>query len=107
MSYHGTTHNETFDLLQEDYLVTRDNNTLATMYEVAKEVAYNYLAKYCRSRSLHLDLEELSHDSSMYIIEQYLRKPEFRVAKLSAYIYFGVIKNLYKNKNREQKELSY
>jgi hypothetical protein len=41
------------------------------------------------------------------VIEQYLRKLDFKVNKISAYIYFGVIKTLFKDKDMEIKEVSY
>jgi hypothetical protein len=72
-----------------------------------KEIAYNYINKYCRKKGITLDIKELSHDSALFVIEQYLRKPDFKVKKISAYIYFGTIKNLFKESKREQMEISY
>jgi hypothetical protein len=106
--YEGETHNEQYEKLQQEYLKNRDNNILGEMYGIAKQAAFNYLRKYCQSHGLtHLEIEEKSHDASLYIIEQYLRKPEFRVTKLSAYIYFGVKKALFTNSDTEQREVSY
>jgi hypothetical protein len=101
------THNEQYDSLQAEYLKTRDNRTLGKMYEVAKQAAFNYLRKYCNSRGIKLDNEEMSHDAAMFVIEQYLRKPEWSVQRISAYIHFGVIKVLYRDKERETREVSY
>jgi hypothetical protein len=101
------THNELYEELQKKYLETRDSKTLGEMYEIAKEAAFNYIAKYCRNRGIRLDLEELSHNSAVFVIEQYLKKPQFEIGKISSYIYYGVIKSLYKDKNREQLEVSY
>jgi hypothetical protein len=102
------THNELYEDLQKKYIITRDNNTLGKMYEIAKQAAFNYIKKYCQSHGLYnLDIDELSHDASLFVIEQYLKKPEFRVGKISAYIHFGVIKALFKNKNIEMMEVSY
>jgi hypothetical protein len=78
------------------------------MYDVAKEAAYNYLNKYCRKKGIRLrNLDEMAHDSAMFIIDQYLRKPGFKILRLSAYIYFAVIKTLFKNKGVETREVSY
>jgi hypothetical protein len=99
-------HNESYDSLQTEYLKTRDGRTLGRMYEIAKEAAFNYLRKYCRSHGVSLDIEELSHDAAMFVIEQYLRKPEWKVLRISAYIHFGVIKVLYRDKERETREVS-
>jgi hypothetical protein len=54
----------------------------------------------------NLDINEKSHEAATFVIEQYLRKPEFRVGKISAYIYFGTRKALFKNKNIEMNECS-
>jgi hypothetical protein len=102
------THNEQYEKLQEEYLKNRDNKTLGQMYSIAKEAAYNYLKKYRQQHGLYnLDIKEKSHEAALFIIEQYLKKPEFHVDKLSAYIYFGCLKSLFKNIKTEQMELSY
>jgi hypothetical protein len=102
------THNEQYEALQKEYLETRDNKVLGEMYLIAKEAAANYIKKYCRSKGLYnLDIEEKSHDAALFVIEQYLIKSKFKVEKLSAYIHFGVIKVLFKNKNIEISEISY
>jgi hypothetical protein len=106
-SYDGITHNEIYEKLQQKYLINRDKKTLGEMYLIAKEASRNYLLKYCRTRGIHLNIDELSHDSSMFVIEQYLRKPDFKVGKISAYIHFGVKKVLFKDKDIEMRELSY
>jgi hypothetical protein len=101
------THNERYESLQEEYMTTRSNKTLGKMYEVAREAAFNYLRKYCNNRGIRLDTEELSHDAAMFVIEQHLRKPEWTVQKISAYIHFGVLKVLFGDKERETREVSY
>jgi hypothetical protein len=101
------THNELYDELQDKYLQTRDSKILGKMYEIAKEVAYNYITKYCNNKGITLDIEELSHNSSIFVIEQYLKKPNFRVKKISSYIYFGTIKILFTNSEIEMAEVSY
>jgi hypothetical protein len=111
--YNGVTHNEEYEEQQKIYLENRDNKIVADralgrMYLIAKQAAFNYINKYCRSRGLHnLDVDELSHEASTYVIEQYLRKPQFNVGKISAYIHYGVIKVLYRNKDHEMMEVSY
>jgi hypothetical protein len=106
--YNGITHNEQYEKLQIEYLKTKDNKILGKMYEISKQAAYNYIKKYCQSHGLYnIDTDELSHEASLFVIEQYLNKPEFSVGKISAYIHFGVIKALFKNKNIEMNEVSY
>jgi hypothetical protein len=77
------------------------------MYKLCVDIASNYIGKYERERGLQLDIPELSHDSALYAIEQYLKKPEFKIKRISAYMYFGCIKILYRDKDREQREVSY
>jgi hypothetical protein len=106
--YEGATHNEQYEKLQQEYLKNRDNNILGEMYRIAKRAALNYLRKYCQSHGLiHLEIEEKSHDAALFVIEQYLKKQNFKVEKISAYIYFGVKKALFTNSDREQREISY
>jgi hypothetical protein len=101
------THNDSYNELQKEYLKERDNKILGKMYEIAKQVSFNYINKYCKKKGIILNIEELSHDSALFVIEQYLRKPEFKVKKISAYAYFGTIKSLFKNKKIEMTEISY
>jgi hypothetical protein len=106
--YEGTTHNEIYEELQNKYLKTKDNKTLGKMYEIAKQAAFNYIKKYCQSHGLYnFDISEKSHDAALFVIEQYLKKPEFKIDKISAYVYFGVQKSLFKNKDIEMREVSY
>jgi hypothetical protein len=78
------------------------------MYLIAKEAAKNYISSYWKKHGLYnYDIEEKSHDSALFVIEQYLRKPQFKVDKISAYIYFGVKKSLFINKEIEMSEVSY
>jgi hypothetical protein len=102
------THNMRFSELQEEYLKARDGKYLAMMYSLCSDIASNYIRKYARAKRLpHLDIAELSHDSAVYVIDQYLRKPGFRIMRISAYMHFGCIKTLFRGKKREQREVPY
>jgi hypothetical protein len=107
------THNERYELLQQQYFSARDTDQksastiLGEMYEVCVEISTNYINKYQKSRGLHLDVNELSHVAALFIIEQYLRKPEFKILKLSGYIHFGCLKALFKDSEREKREVSW
>jgi hypothetical protein len=99
--------NEKYEKIQEEYLKDRNNKSLTELYFICVKLAKKYLLKYCRKKGISLNIEEKSHDSAMFVIEQYLKKPLFKVERISAYIFFGIIKNLYKDKNREMNEVSY
>jgi uncharacterized protein (UPF0128 family) len=101
------TDNEKYEEIQEEYLENRDNKSLTELYYLCVKLAKKYLSKYCRKKGISLNIEEKSHDAAVFVIEQYLKKPEFKVNRISAYIYFGVIKNLYKDKHIEMSEVSY
>jgi hypothetical protein len=101
-------HNGIYSALQEEYLTTRDRGILGEMYGVAREASKNYINKYCRKKGILLDrIDEMSHDSAVYVIDQYLRKPGFKVLRISAYIHFAVMKTLFRNKDTETREVSY
>lgn len=101
------THNSLFAELQEEYLRTRGHKCLDRMYRLCVDMATNYIRKYARDKGLPLDIPELAHDSAVYVIEQYLKKPGFRIDRISAYMHFGCVKSLFRNKEREQREISY
>jgi hypothetical protein len=103
-----TPHNSIYDTLQKEYFKKRDEKTLTKMYKIAKEVSYNYLKRYCYNKGIILsNIKEMAHDSALYTIDQYLRKPGFRIRKISAYVHFGVMKTLFRDKDAEQREVSY
>jgi hypothetical protein len=78
------------------------------MYKIAREAAYNYISVYFFKKRLPFrDAGAMSHDAALFVIEQYLKKPGFQVGKISAYIHFGVLKELFRNKRSEMCEISY
>jgi hypothetical protein len=105
------THNEQYSEWQEKYFESDTKKLkdfyLSKMYETARFAAKNYIRKYAQGRGLSLNINDLAHDSAMYILEQHIRKPDFKIEKLSAYIHFGVIKTLFKNKKSEMNEISF
>jgi hypothetical protein len=113
VSKDNTQHNDLYERLQAAYLEHEDTALLGKMYEVARLAARNYLKKYCRTKKIYLDVQELSHDAAMYLITRYLKpvskkqsKP-FCVKRLSSYIYFGVLKVLYTDYNKNVEIVSY
>jgi hypothetical protein len=100
-------HNERFAELQEQYLKTRSGGCLSRMYRLCADLAGNYIRKYARERRLELDAADLSHDSAVYVIEQYLKKPGFKIKRISAYMYYGCLKTLGRDKKWEQGRTSY
>ncbi len=107
------THNEQYEQLQKQYLESgqnaesRDSDLLGKMYLVIREIQTNYLNDYCKKKGISFsydDFEDKLEDATLFIINQYLKKPDFKVNKLSAYQYFGRTKQLFKNKEREMRE---
>ena len=102
------THNEKFDKLQQEYYDhERDKKILSQMYLVALECCRNYIKKYCDDKGLYsIDIEEKSEDAAIYVIDKYLKHPDFKIKKLSAYAYFGVLKALFCFAEQEKHETS-
>jgi hypothetical protein len=108
------THNERFSELQKKYFEAREAGDkkadywLNQMYELIKNIARNYIRAYCQKKGIRIgDKEEKAHESSMYCICQYIRKPGFKIDKISSYAHFGVLKSLFKDKDIEMSEVSY
>lgn len=104
------THNAQYEKWQKEYMETRSNKALGEMYKIVREIEKNYINKYCRSHGVIFDddtLEEKIEIATMFIIEQYMRKPDFHIDKISAYAHFGMIKALFKDMDREKNEISW
>jgi hypothetical protein len=101
-------HNAAYNALQEEYMTARDARVFDKMYGIAKKVAYNYIRKYGKKKKCRFnDIDEKAHDSAVYVMEQYLKHPGFMVKAISSYVWFGVMKTLFKNKDAEMSETSY
>jgi hypothetical protein len=101
------TDNERYEEIQDKYLKDRNDKSLTELYYICVRLAKKYLNKYCRKKGISLNIEKKSHDAAIFVIEKYLRKPDFKVNRISAYIYFGVLKALFKDKHIEQREVSF
>jgi hypothetical protein len=103
-----TTHNEKFEKLQQEYYESnRNEKILSQMYLVAYDCCKNYIRKYCNDKGLRLtDIDEKSEDAAIYVIDKYLKHPDFKIQKLSAYAYFGVLKALFSMAEQEMHETS-
>lgn len=100
-------HNEVFADLQNQYFKNgRDHEILAKMYEVFCEYLKNRINKYCRDKNIRLDVEEKVDIGATWLLERYLRNPDFRIERLSAYAHFGLLKALYSNIEEEKAEVS-
>lgn len=107
-------HNEIYEKLQSEYLQKqfgeRDNNLLGKMYQIAYEYACNVLINYTHKKGLHWKdwiIEDKAHAMAVWLTEPYLRKPEFKIDKLSSYGHFAKLKILYGDKEWETKTCSY
>ena len=108
-------HNHLYAELQRQYLEARNKNKqledyyLSKMYGLVKEIQTNYVLDYCKKKGVNIpydDLQDKIEDATLFVINQYLRKPNFKIDKISAYAYFGFKKSLFKNKDREMNTVS-
>jgi hypothetical protein len=98
-------HNVRYAELQDEYLKSRSDAVLVKMYDVCREAAGNYIKKYARHKGLVFeDLEERAHDAAMYVISRHLKKPAFKVKRLSAYVHYGFLNVMFKGREHEQME---
>lgn len=107
------THNEQYSKWQDIYLTSQNqkdkNEALSQMYLITKQVITNYINDYLKKHQLTFDFDTLQEKieiGTLYVIERYLTNPDFKIEKISAYAYFGKIKALFKDKEREQRETS-
>lgn len=105
------THNVRFAKLQDEYLESRKPETLVQMYTLVREIESNYIYNYIKKHGLSFDFDETEdkiEDATIFVIDKYLKKKDFKIEKLSAYAHFGMLKALFKDKEKEQalKEIS-
>ena len=101
-------HNELFADLQEKYYKTNNKKVLEEMYLLLLEFYRNYITDYARKRGLKFTketIDDLKIEMAERTISHYLKKPDFRIEKLSSYGYFDFIKIITQNKT-EDKNLS-
>lgn len=103
-------HNEIYEKLQNEYLKVKGKNKqkedeiLGKMYLVCRELQRNYILDYCRKKGLFFNednLEDKIEDATLFVINKYLYKENFKIDKLSAYAYFGFKKAMFKDKDIE------
>ena len=98
-------HNELFDDLQEKYYKTNDKKVLEEMYLLLLEFYKNYITDYARKRGLKFTketIDDLKTEMAERTISHYLKKPDFRIEKLSSYGYFDFIKIITQNKTEDR-----
>ena len=94
-------HNELFADLQEKYYKTNNKKVLEEMYLLLLEFYRNYITDYARKRGLKFTketIDDLRIEMAERTISHYLKKPDFRIEKLSSYGYFDFIKIITQNK---------
>ena len=99
------THNARFAKLQEEFLENRSPENLAKMYWLVREIQSNYIYNYIKKHGLFFNSDELQdkiEDATIFVIDKYLKKKDFKIEKLSAYAHFGMLKALFKDKEKEQ-----
>ena len=98
------THNARFAKLQEEFLENRSPENLAKMYWLVREIQSNYIYNYIKKHGLSFDFDETEdkiEDATVFVIDKYLKKKDFRIKRLSAYAHFGMLKALFKDKDKE------
>ena len=98
-------HNEIFANLQEKYYKTNDKKVLEEMYLLLLEFYRNYITDYARKRGLKFTketIDDLRTEMAERTISHYLKKPDFRIEKLSSYGYFDFIKIITQNKTEDR-----
>lgn len=98
-------HNEMFADLQEKYYQTNNKKVLEEMYLLLLEFYRNYITDYARKRGLKFTkekIDDLKVEMAERTISHYLKKPDFRIEKLSSYGYFDFIKIITQNKTEDK-----
>ena len=98
-------HNELFNELQEKYYKTNNKKVLEEMYLLLLEFYKNYITDYARKRGLKFTketIDDLKIEMAERTISHYLKKPDFRIEKLSSYGYFDFIKIITQNKTEDR-----
>lgn len=98
-------HNELFAQLQEKYYKTNNKKVLEEMYLLLLEFYRNYIIDYARKRGLKFTKEkvdDLRTEMAERTISHYLKKPDFRIEKLSSYGYFDFIKIITQTKAEDK-----
>ena len=98
-------HNELFADLQNKYYKTNNKKVLEEMYLLLLEFYRNYITDYARKRGLKFTketIDDLRTEMAERTISHYLKKPDFRIEKLSSYGYFDFIKIITQNKTEDK-----
>ena len=98
-------HNELFAKLQNKYYKTGNKKILEEMYLLLLEFYRNYIIDYARKRGLKFTkekIDDLKVEMAERTISHYLKNPNFRIEKLSAFGYFDFIKIITQTKTEDK-----
>ena len=99
-----TTNTELFIL--QDRLARGDKNALSEMYTKLNELAYKNINKLEPERLTTSERQQKAHDAASYIIEQYLKRPDFRIKEsFSGYVCRRVQNELYGEKRLKRDKI--
>ncbi len=85
----------------QDRIKSADKSALSEMYAKLCELALKYVGKECKIILTDAERQQKAHDAATYIIEQYLKRPDFAIKNsFSGYIYKRVQYELYKTQHR-------
>lgn len=99
--------NSVFNELQNEYLKTKSKKILGDMYLLILKVCKNGIGNYCEKRHFKFsydDFEEKSEIAAIFIIERYLKNPNFKIDKLSSYCHFALLKGLFSSYEIDKNE---
>lgn len=99
-------HNQCYAIAQDEYLQNRNEKAFQKMFLVAYEYFHNALVCYAQRHGIYFwssdFIDTLAEDCTTWILEMYLRRPSFKIQKLTSYGHFSLLKNIAKDKNWER-----
>jgi hypothetical protein len=93
--------------LQAKYLETRDNMFLDKMYLMCLEIATRYIKKVASARKIYLEVNDLAHDATSYVICRYINDLNFRLNPMAPYIFLACKSAMSRDKTWNMRKVSF
>ena len=98
--------NEEFDKLQTEYLSTRSDKAIYELYKLIRGYMTGFLKSYARKKKFFMDdLEGKTEDCTYFIIEQYIKKPGWKIDRFTAYYHNAIVKIVHGEKQKQHDEI--